>query len=165
MLICPNNIRLLPDIKMLESMLLLFKKAKNEFFISNYSNHEDFILFTERLIKQIKILQPLHKDTLQKSVNYLLVKKFSKIFGCGCSSGVLFVDYNGDMFNCFNPSRIVHGLIPYRKDPFYCGNLSKNKFNKIINKTKCRKYLLDFSKKYWKACLICGVKNIHGNLQ
>lgn len=165
MLICPNNNRLLPNIKILESMLFLFKKAKNEFFISKYSNCEDFILLTERLIKQIKILQPLDKNTLQNNKNYLQIKKFSEIFTCGCSSRVLFIDYNGDTFNCFNPSRIIHGLVPYHKDPFYCGNLIKNTLSKIINKANCRKYSLDFSKRHWKSCLICGVKINNGNLQ
>jgi MoaA/NifB/PqqE/SkfB family radical SAM enzyme len=157
MLLTPHNHRLAPDKEELCRLLNECRKAEKIPLFLEHTNIRQFMEKTRRIIDAHTLMGPLNQDTLPKEKKFPIVKRLNLLMTCDASRDNLFVDCNGDIFGCFNPTRILFGL-PAREDPTFYGNVKDGLLAKVLSTPPCGAIHMDFTNKFWKACVICGLK-------
>lgn len=157
MLLTPDNHRLAPDKEELRRLVDGCRAAAKIPLFDEHTNIRQFIDKTQRIIDAHTLMGPLHRDTLPTEKKFPIVKRLNGLMTCDACRDNLFIDCNGDIFGCFNPTRILFGL-PAREDPTFYGNVKDGLLTKVLAAAPCGTIEMDFTNKFWKACVICGLK-------
>lgn len=157
MLLTPDNHRLAPDKEELQRMLNECRAAAKIPLLQQHTNIRQFMEKTQRIIDAHTLMGPLHRDTLPTEKKYPIIKRLNGLMTCDACRDNLFIDCNGDIFGCFNPTRILFGL-PAREDPAFYGNVKDGLLAKVLAAPPCGTIEMDFTNRFWKACVICGLK-------
>lgn len=155
LLVTPFNYQQLPSPDLLRLSLKFWRRCAKHPFYKRTTNLDSFIQKTEKMLPYFEALWPFEKDTQKKYFPMAIRKKLDRRFVCPFYKSYLFVDCNGDVFNCANPSRIIHGFLSYQEDPFYMGHALREPLEAIVCRSKKAPPPLDWSKAYWKSCLTC----------
>ncbi|MDD5415076.1 MAG: radical SAM protein [Smithellaceae bacterium] len=157
MLLTPGNHRLAPDKKDLQHMFNECRVAAKIPFLQQHTNIRQFMEKTQRIIDAHTLMDPLNRDTLPTEKKYPIIKRLNGLMTCDACRDNLFIDCNGDIFGCFNPTRVLFGL-PAREDPTFYGNVKDGLLIKVLAAPPCGTIEMDFTNRFWKACVICGLK-------
>ncbi|MBF0618811.1 MAG: SPASM domain-containing protein [Candidatus Omnitrophica bacterium] len=158
MLIVPWNYALCPDQKDLKKMVQILELARGNVFLRTFTNIEDFFEQTKRLLRFRALIGPLTQNSFPDNGNFLVAKKLSGRLGCSAHQDMTFIDCNGDVFGCYNPTRMIYGL-PAREDQMYYGNVLKASFDELLDRQKDKAlFRPDLTQRFWKPCIICGLK-------
>ncbi|MDD5020419.1 MAG: radical SAM protein [Candidatus Omnitrophica bacterium] len=157
MLLTPGNHRLAPDKKDLQHMLNECRVAAKISLLQQHTNIRQFMEKTQRIIDAHTLMDPLNRDTLPTEKKYPIIKRLNGLMTCDACRDNLFIDCNGDIFGCFNPTRILFGL-PAKEDPTFYGNVKDGLLTKVLSAPPRGAISMDFTDKFWKACVICGLK-------
>jgi wyosine [tRNA(Phe)-imidazoG37] synthetase (radical SAM superfamily) len=158
MLITPANYALTPDKQELEKMVKLFELANQNDFLRSHTNITDFLIRTKQMVSLYDFFGPYKVDTPVKTSEYEFIKeKVNGRFWCDGCKELVFVDCNGDVFGCWNPTRMVYGF-PAEEDHMFFGNVLDEPLEEIIKrKNAAGRFYPDLTKKFWKVCVVCGL--------
>ncbi|GEM_PF-1076765 len=157
MLLTPHNHHLAPDKEELRHLLNECRKATKIPSFLKDTNLMQFMEKTQKIVDAYTLMGPLDRDTLPTEKKFPIVKRLNNLMTCDACRDNLFIDCNGDIFGCFNPTRILFGL-PAREDPTFYGNVRDGFLTKALSAPPCGAVTMDFTNKFWKACVICGLK-------
>ena len=160
MLITPANYKLTPDKQELEKILELFEKVSRDGFLRAHTNIDSFVARTKQMVSLYDIFGPFKEDTPSQASNHEFIKeKVNGRFWCDGCKELTFIDCNGDVFGCWNPTRMVYGF-PSKEDHMFFGNVLDQPLEEIIKKKNAAgRFYPDLTKKFWKVCVVCGLNN------
>ncbi len=158
MLITPANYAISPDKQDLENIVKLFEKASQNHFLRTYTNITDFLVRTKQMVSLYDFFGPFKEDTLSKTSKYEFIQeKVNGRFWCDGCNELVFVDCNGDVFGCYNPTRMVYGF-PANEDHMFFGNVLDESLEEILKrKNSAGRFYPDLTNKFWKVCVVCGL--------
>jgi len=158
MLITPANYAITPNKEEFQEMLELFEEAKKNDYIRNNTNILSLLQRTREMVSLYGFFGPFKDDTLASSENYGFIKeKVNGRFWCDGCNELIFVDCNGDIFGCYNPTRMVYGF-PKEEDHMFFGNVLDEPYEEILRKKNAAgRFYPDLTKRFWKVCVVCGL--------
>jgi len=157
MLLTPHNHFLAPDKEQLRRLINEFRIAARLPFFVRTTNVLDFTKKTQQILNARTLMGPLHRNTMPNDTNSKVVKRLNGLMTCEAWKNNLFIDCNGDIFGCLNPTRILFGL-PAADDPTFYGNVKDGRLAQILKTPPQPAMDMDFANRFWKACVICGLK-------
>ena len=159
MLVVPGNYDLCPGPADLTRLLKAFIKAKDDPFLKAHTNSAGFIRHTQKVLAFQRVIGPFSSDTPPGTRRARTARLLGSRSSCDACCKVIFVDCNGDVFGCYNPTRMVYGLAP-EKDTLFYGNVHRVPFRRMLAHARTARPLqVDLNDRYWKVCVICGLKS------
>ncbi|MEI8011212.1 MAG: radical SAM protein [Candidatus Omnitrophota bacterium] len=119
--------------------LSLWETLGREDFFRKHTNMLMFIEKTRRMLDRLSRTPAISREK----------------YACDIYRFVRFVDSNGDIFACYNPFRVIHGLNK-DSDPYYCGNMHTHGLGKIFHALWQPQGAFDLSGRFWSPCLFCA---------